>query len=1274
MKSLLSWGSVFRLAIFLVSGWLIQPPTAWSVDYSMDAVYPGPYDWGTAANWDPATGVPNDPADNATVHFSQTGAIDVDLGGNTYTVDTLTITEGDGNADGDFRNGTLNVSSILYTSGNRTIDFESNLTVNAGTNLLTLQTPQDNWLYFDGPVTGSGGLLFGGSGAVGSVLFRDYQITGNLELAANTDYAYLNFTGPAGGRQTVDSLTIADNDPFVIATGGSTSDKFTLEIAGTTTVNSDVTYARFYAYDGKSQVTLQGAVNFLRDGYCQLHLNGTGGGVLNVNGGLTTANPSQTLSIYSANGTVNIDAANPWSTRTGQTQIDGGAVCQLNLDAPDVLGSGNIVVRSGAQLRINFDTGTLGLPAGGYQFVNSDWVTWDAGGGAIVYTVAQTAQPAITVSRFNAIGGYVGTDITSGSPSITLEEDAVLVDSGANMIVNDDGSATVLTRAALGISAPTYWKAVDGTHDTYTVGPEAASADDPDNIYKGVAFTGARDPGTYWSAWYGTLNALPDERLQFVVASDVRFQPSGATKTELNAYDAANTVDAYGSGYMYLLSTSTETPIGGNWQVLNRYGQTNSQSVTLITFDRSGLAALAADKTVSIWDGVMRIYDSNAIEGTVNVNDGASIYLDRQMTTGTLNVNAGGAIWMNGGDRLEGLTLGTTLNVSSEALLVLYSDMNTATSTNLNQIMRTVDIVPDNTGADVFSGNGIVLGDGRRLMTSRSYDTRLSTSTVAVTAETGAAAVGLAAMPGRTLDIDCAVNLAGVDLVVGSDTEVTTVYGSANLQRYLLSPTGTVAIDGNVTCDDVTLESGTLWLRGASVEVADVTVNGGTLYMGNEATDVFHASGGMTVNGGIASLYHIALPSSMVVDGAVVVNSGGEFYCANTTNATDTLLAGLIAPEIVLNDGAQLRMEVNSAANGGTGPFVVTQKITITGDAANSTDNAQLWHDIQGSHDGPREVYYTDITLADGAVMGLRENDGHGRATITLAGNATVAQDGDATEFDLTGVSSSGGSYTLTIGQSETFSTVLRGPVDANTTVDLVNANLTLDASGQIAGSLLARPGSTFTVPGGVTTIGGDLTVLAGSTVNLSGAAVTVAGVLSGDGVVSGPVAVLGSVSPGLSPGTLTTGSLTLLDGSRLLFELDAPDSGAGSDLIHVEGDLHVDDGTVVIDVTGLDNFDYGGYTLITYTGSIFGDETNFVVDEFPAYFAAELVITDFGGSGGMVQLRSVPEPSALLMLLGFAGCLACGRRRKHAAGRQPGSGARNIRDPWTTRLRAGGW
>ena len=52
--------------------------------------------------------------------------VDIDLGGATYSIGVLNLTEsGTGNADGNFVNGTLRVNAINYTSGGREIDFDT---------------------------------------------------------------------------------------------------------------------------------------------------------------------------------------------------------------------------------------------------------------------------------------------------------------------------------------------------------------------------------------------------------------------------------------------------------------------------------------------------------------------------------------------------------------------------------------------------------------------------------------------------------------------------------------------------------------------------------------------------------------------------------------------------------------------------------------------------------------------------------------------------------------------------------------------------------------------------------------------------------------------------------------------------------------------------------------------------------------------------------------------------------------------------------------------
>src|SRR5688500_1784532 len=98
------------------------------------------YNW-NGAPWTPVGEFPgqDDTDDIATINFREftnvdgTGDPDVDINlqASSFTIGTLNLTESStGNTDGNLTNGTLNVSSINYTTGGREIDFETTLTLN----------------------------------------------------------------------------------------------------------------------------------------------------------------------------------------------------------------------------------------------------------------------------------------------------------------------------------------------------------------------------------------------------------------------------------------------------------------------------------------------------------------------------------------------------------------------------------------------------------------------------------------------------------------------------------------------------------------------------------------------------------------------------------------------------------------------------------------------------------------------------------------------------------------------------------------------------------------------------------------------------------------------------------------------------------------------------------------------------------------------------------------------------------------------------------------
>jgi len=145
---------------------------------------------------------------------------------------------------------------------------------------------------------------------------------------------------------------------------------------------------------------------------------------------------------------------------------------------------------------------------------------------------------------------------------------------------------------------------------------------------------------------------------------------------------------------------------------------------------------------------------------------------------------------------------------------------------------------------------------------------------------------------------------------------------------------------------------------------------------------------------------------------------------------------------------------------------------------------------------------------------------------------------------------------------------------------------------------------------------GGTLLVTntSGSATGNVDVAVQAGGTLGGTGIISGGVNVAddGTLSPGLSPGTLRVGSLTLNSGSQTLFELGAP--GGNNDLVQVDGTLTLQNTRFVLQPQA--GFGNGEYTLFEY-GSLNGMDA--VVLGEPGEFVSNL---NFGsGTNSTVRL-----------------------------------------------------
>ena len=242
--------------------------------------------------------------------------------------------------------------------------------------------------------------------------------------------------------------------------------------------------------------------------------------------------------------------------------------------------------------------------------------------------------------------------------------------------------------------------------------------------------------------------------------------------------------------------------------------------------------------------------------------------------------------------------------------------------------------------------------------------------------------------------------------------------------------------------------------------------------------------------------------------------------------------------------------------------------------------------------------------------------------------------------FDFTGTLRNRATFTLTEGALQIFKS---GPG-----VQILSGVNTLTGDTSIFGS-----GTAAIVSEGTLLVNGSLV---GRTVNdpedLKGNAAAINnGILGGNGLINGNVSMNNSsvLSPGPAPdvsiGTFTVGSLSLAGGTTAQFDLTTPGViGLGiNDLVVVFGDLHLDGLLQIFPDSVL--FGIGTYRLFNYGGTL--ENLGFQLESgFQALWPNAFV--DYSTPGQVNLVVAVPEPNALLGLLGGAGFLL-GRRRRRA-------------------------
>ena len=426
--------------------------------------------------------------------------------------------------------------------------------------------------------------------------------------------------------------------------------------------------------------------------------------------------------------------------------------------------------------------------------------------------------------------------------------------------------------------------------------------------------------------------------------------------------------------------------------------------------------------------------------------------------------------------------------------------------------------------------------------------------------------------------------------------------------------------------------SASLNLAGGVVDLAAVSPTVGLLTgSSGTITTTSAATVGLTVGTSSSGTYSGVITNGAGVVGIRKVGSGTltiSGSMANTNTGTTTIGAGMlvlakpagvtaVAGNIQLGDGAGTDVLRLGASN----QIADTSVISFTGTAANQRGWLQL--------------YGKNETIGGLASTG----PGHG-----LVGNEAAV--------------GSNSVLTLNVAGSYEYSGLIRDANGTGGSLAIVKAGVgrqILSGSNTYSGGTTISSGTLQVAAGGRLAATSSVIVSPGGTLQVFGlinqaATVTVEGLLSGTGSI-GELVLGGTLAPGASIGTLSTGSFTWNDGGVAAFELGSGDDS--SDRVMITGDFLKGTGSAF-----LFDFQHGGswdglnattYTLATWTGT-----TTFTAADFTAANLAAGLRGDFQIANNSLAIIVVPEPSAAIALLTGLGALRaaqrhrpCGSRRK---------------------------
>jgi MYXO-CTERM domain-containing protein len=528
-------------------------------------------------------------------------------------------------------------------------------------------------------------------------------------------------------------------------------------------------------------------------------------------------------------------------------------------------------------------------------------------------------------------------------------------------------------------------------------------------------------------------------------------------------------------------------------------------------------------------------------------------------------------------------------------------------------------------------------------------------------------------------------NLANTNASGGTLTNFGTGSGSVSGQRLYIGGVdfggggGTGLMNVNTTGTVTVRNDLSIGVRGGTGVMnldAGTVTSGGWNFVGRELGSVTGGNGTLRISGGTLRNVNLSDPNAgrfyfgdgnatgrLEMSGGTLDNSQSFIHVGQNNNAAAQ------RSSILMTGGT---VNTTSLIIGGNGKGVVD----ITNNSALMNASSEVWVGDGGTGNGEMNVSAGTVRAANWMAVGrggatgvlnisgtgLVEKNDNGSFEIgnNAASNGTVNLNGGTLRVDeiVTGGGTSNFNFNggvlkpivnaTNFMQGLTAAKVKSGGAVIDTAGFEVTINQALLADAVSTGGGLTKNGAGKLTLGGANTYTGLTTVSSGTLVvtgSITGDVTVATGAsLGGSGNILGSVVINNDASliPGTSPGTLTTGSLTLSNSTAVVFELDTAGTVGGgvNDWVNVSGNLTLDGNLSILPLAG---FGVGSYRLFDYSGTL----TNNGLALDPAFLTAWPGSTVDTSTGGQVNLTVVPEPAAgTIALAGLAALL--GRRRRN--------------------------